>query len=152
MVGGTNGGHLTSFSLVDVLSHGRACAMMNPYYTVFFAPAIEDALRMVGQIYRKAGLSSADMNKLKGRDLGVAVAEAMFVLADKVGFPTRLSEVSGFSQGHITRALSAAKNPQLKMKLQNMPVPLTAEMIDEYMGPILEAALDGDLSRIKNVA
>jgi len=152
MVGGTNGGHLTSFSLVDVLSHGRACAMMNPYYTVFFAPAIEDALRMVGEIYRKAGLSSADMNKLRGRDLGVAVAEAMFALADKVGFPTRLSEVSGFSQEHITRALTAAKNPQLKMKLQNMPVPLTAEMIDEYMGPILESALDGDLSRIKNVA
>ena len=152
MVGGTNGGHLTSFSLVDVLSHGRACAMMNPYYTVFFAPAIEDALRMVGEIYRKAGLSSADMSKLKGRDLGVAVAEAMFALAEKIGFPTRLSEVSGFSQGHITRALAAAKNPQLKMKLQNMPVPLTAEMVDEYMGPILEAARDGDLSRIKNVA
>jgi hypothetical protein len=37
------------------------------------------------------------------------------------------------------------------MKLQNMPVPLTAEMVDEYMGPILEAAKDGDLSRIKNV-
>jgi len=47
--------------------------------------------------------------------------------------------------------LAAAKNPQLKMKLQNMPVPLTAEMIDEYMGPILEAARDGDLSLIKNV-
>jgi len=152
MVGGTNGGHLTSFSLVDVLSHGRACAMMNPYYTVFFAPAIEDALRMVGEIYRKAGLSSSDMSKLKGRDLGVAVAEAMFALAEKIGFPTRLSEVSGFTQEHIRRALTAAKNPQLKMKLQNMPVPLTAEMIDEYMGPILEAARDGDLSRIKNVA
>jgi alcohol dehydrogenase len=31
-----------------------------------------------------------------------------------------------------------------------MPVPLTAERVDEYMGPILEAAKDGDLSRIKN--
>jgi alcohol dehydrogenase len=30
MIGGTNGGHLTSFSLVDVTSHGRACAIMNP--------------------------------------------------------------------------------------------------------------------------
>jgi alcohol dehydrogenase class IV len=151
MVGGTNGGHLTSFSLVDVLSHGRACAMMNPYYTVFFAPAIEDALRMVGQIYKNAGLTSADIDTLKGRDLGVAVAEAMFALADKVGFPTRLSEVPGFTDDHITRALAAAKNPQLKMKLQNMPVPLTAEMIDEYMGPILQSAKSGDLSIIKNV-
>ncbi len=151
MVGGTNGGHLTSFSLVDVLSHGRACAMMNPYYTVFFAPAIEDALRMVGGIYKKAGLTSADMKKLKGRDLGIAVAEAMFALAEKIGFPTKLGEVSGFTDGHITRALAAAKNPQLEMKLKNMPVPLTAEMIDEYMGPILQAAKDGNLSQIKNV-
>jgi alcohol dehydrogenase len=38
MLGGTNGAHLTSFSLVDILSHGRACALMNPYYTIFFAP------------------------------------------------------------------------------------------------------------------
>ena len=36
MVGGTNGAHLNSFSFVDILPHGRACAMMNPYYTVFF--------------------------------------------------------------------------------------------------------------------
>jgi len=40
---------------------------------------------------------------------------------------------------------------RLKMKFQNMPVPLTAKMVDEYMGPILEAARDGDLSRIRNV-
>jgi alcohol dehydrogenase len=47
--------------------------------------------------------------------------------------------------------LAAAKNPQLKMKLQNMPVPLTAEMIDDYMAPILEAAREGNLSLIRNV-
>ena len=151
MVGGTNGGHLTSFSLVDVLSHGRSCAIMNPYYTVFFAPAIEDALHLVGEIYQQADLTKSSISKLKGRELGVAVAEAMFALAERIGFPTRLNQVSGFSQAHIERALSAAKNPQLKMKLQNMPVPLTAEMIDEYMEPILTAARDGDLSRIKNV-
>jgi alcohol dehydrogenase len=62
-----------------------------------------------------------------------------------------LGEVERFTDGHIERALAAAKDPQLKMKLQNMPVPLTTEMVDEYMGPILEAAKDGDLSRIKNV-
>ena len=31
MLGGTNGGHLGSFSLVDSLTHGRACAILNPY-------------------------------------------------------------------------------------------------------------------------
>ncbi len=151
MLGGTNGGHLTSFSLVDVLSHGRACAMMNPYYTVFFAPAIEEPLRMVGDIYRTAGFTDADISTLSGRDLGVAVAEGMFEFARRIGFPTRLGEVPGFSDAHIERALSAAKNPQLEMKLKNMPVSLNAGMIDEYMSPILTGARDGTIEIIKNV-
>jgi len=159
MVGGTNGGHLTSFSLVDILPHGRACAIMNPYYTVFFAPAIEEPLRLVGRIYREAGLARhadgglarADIDKLSGRKLGLAVAQAMFGLARRVGCPTRLSEVDGFSQAHIERALAAAKDPQLKMKLQNMPVPMTAEMVDRYMRPILEAARDGNPALIENL-
>ncbi|KPL22075.1 MAG: 3-dehydroquinate synthase [Phycisphaerae bacterium SM1_79] len=152
MIGGTNGGHLSSFSLVDILTHGRACALMNPYYTVFFAPAIQKPLRLIGKIYQEAGLTNTDLNNLQGRDLGVTVAEAMFELARKIGFPTQLGEVNGFSDEHINRALTAAKNPQLKMKLQNMPVPLTAAMVDEYMGPILEAARDGNLEAIKNVS
>jgi len=151
MIGGTNGGHLSSFSLVDILPHGRACAIMNPYYTVFFAPAIERPLRVIGKIYQQAALIEADIESLKGRDLGVAVAEGMFELARRISYPTRLSDVDGFSGQHIDRALAAAKNPQLKMKLQNMPVPLTVEMIDDYMGPIMEAAQDGNLALIKNV-
>jgi alcohol dehydrogenase len=151
MLGGTSGGHLTSFSLVDILSHGRACAIMNPYYVVFFAPAVEEPLRLVGNIFKEAGLTNADINRLSGRELGVAVAQAMIALSKRVGFPTTLKEVQGFTDGHIERALTAAKDPQLKMKLENMPVPLTAEMVDQYMGPILRAARDGDLSLIKNV-
>jgi alcohol dehydrogenase class IV len=151
MLGGTNGGHLTSFSLVDILSHGRACAIMNPYYTVFFAPAIQAPLRLVSKIYQDAGLTTANIENLSGRELGVTIAEAMLEFARRIGFPTRLSEVEGFSQEHIERALTAAKNPQLKMKLENMPVPLTAEVVDEYMRAVLEAARDGDLTAIKNV-
>jgi alcohol dehydrogenase len=62
-----------------------------------------------------------------------------------------LEEIDGFRDEHIERALAAAKNPQLKMKLQNMPVPLTAEMVDEYMQPVLKAATNGDIFLIKNV-
>ncbi|MBC7251678.1 MAG: iron-containing alcohol dehydrogenase [Anaerolineae bacterium] len=151
MLGGTSGGHLTSFSLVDILPHGRACAIMNPYYIVFYAPAIEAPLRAVGRIYQEAGLTTADVEALSGRDLGLAVAEAMIELSRRVEFPTTLREVPGFTLEHIRRALTAAKDPQLRMKLQNMPVPLTAEMVDEYMGSVLLAARDGDLSLIKNV-
>lgn len=151
MLGGTNGAHLTSFSFVDILSHGRACAMMNPYYTVFFAPTIQQPLRMVLGLFEQAGIVQANAGQLEGRALGEAVAEAMFALARQIGFPTRLEDVQGFTDGHIQRALSAAKDPQLKMKLENMPVPLTAEMVDEYMRPILEAASCGELALIKNL-
>ena len=74
MVGGTNGGHLGSFSLVDVLSHGRACAVLNPYYTVLFAPAIEDQLRTVGAIFKNAGFITENIDSLDGRKLGETVA------------------------------------------------------------------------------
>jgi alcohol dehydrogenase class IV len=150
MRGGTNGGHLTSFSLVDVLSHGRACGVMNPYYLVFFAPAIEAKLRDVGAALRRAGYLDADLDGRSGRDLGVAVAEALLDLSRDVGLPTRLSEVEGFTDAHIERALAAAKDPQLAMKLRAMPVPLSAGTVDEYMRPILEAAQAGDVSLITN--
>jgi alcohol dehydrogenase class IV len=136
---------------VDATSHGRACAIMNPYYTVFFAPAIEPALRLLGEVYADAGLTDADLDSLSGRALGEAVTEAMFELSRRIGFPTTLAELPAFTDEHIERALAAAKDPQLKMKLENMPVPLTADMIDEYMGPVLQAAKTGDLSLIKSV-
>lgn len=150
MIGGTNGAHLNSFSMVDLLPHGRACALMNPYYTVFFAPAIDEKLRAVGQIYRDAGYTRADLDRLSGRDLGVAVAEAMLALSRELGFPTTLREVDGFTDAHIGRAVQAAKNPKLESKLKNMPIPLSAENVDDYMAPVLEAAKTGDFSAIRS--
>jgi len=65
------------------------------------------------------------------------------------GFPTRLTDVPGITEAHLTRCLAAAKDPQLEMKLLNMPVPLKASQADDYMGPILQAAWEGrfDLMR-----
>ena len=76
---------------------------------------------------------------------------AMIDFQDRIGFPTRLEQVPGFTGDHITRALAAAKDPQLKSKLENMPVALTAETVDEYMGPLLAAARTGRLEEIRNV-
>ena len=151
ILGGTNGAHLASFSLVEILSHGRACGLMNPYYTVFFAPAIQRPLRLVASLCKQAGYATATIESLRGRELGVAVAEALIEFEKTIGVQTTLGEVPRFSDTHIGRALTAAKDPQLKMRLENMPVPLTSEMVDEHMAPILEAAKTGDLNRIKNV-
>lgn len=152
MLGGTNGAHLTSFSLVDILSHGRACILMNPYYTVFYAPAVTEPLRLAGATLAEAGTAPAGVVELSGREAGLVVADGIREFERRVRIPTTLSEVKGFTDAHIQRALAAAKNPQLRMKLQNMPVPLTPELVDDYMGPVLEAAKTGDLSLIKNLA
>lgn len=152
MTGGTSGPHLNSFSMVDILSHGRAVAILNPYYTVFFAPACERQLRRLADLYARAGHLQGDTSALQGRDLGLAVADAMLALADQVGFPTRLADVPGFGDEHLRRCLSAAKNPQLRSKLENMPVPLSAEAVDEYMGALLEAAVSGQPQRVKNLS
>ncbi|MCJ7581773.1 MAG: iron-containing alcohol dehydrogenase, partial [Candidatus Aminicenantes bacterium] len=149
MMGGTNGAHLTSFSLVDILSHGRACALLNPYYTVFFAPAIQHQLHRLAELWAKYGLMSAENTALEGRELGIAVAKGLTALSKKVDFPTTLAEIKGMDDSHINKAITAAKNPQLESKLHHMPVPLTSSQVDKYMRPILQAALTGDFSLIK---
>ncbi|NIM90858.1 MAG: iron-containing alcohol dehydrogenase [Candidatus Aminicenantes bacterium] len=151
MKGGTNGAHLTSFSLVDILSHGRACALLNPYYTVFFAPAIQKQLQELARLFSKYGLMEESPRSLQDQELGLVVAEALIELSRRVNFPTTLGEIEGLSDSHIQKALQAARNPQLEMKLRDMPVPLTPDMVDEYMKPILEAAMEGDFSRIKTL-
>lgn len=151
MIGATNGAHLNSFSLVELLPHGRACALMNPYYVVFFSPAIEHKLRKVGAIYKKAGYVKTDVDKLSGRDLGMAVAEGMIALSTDLGFPTTLKEVPGFSDEHMQHCLEAAKNPKFVSKLRSMPVPMSTDKVDEYMGSVLTAAKTGDFSLIRNL-
>ncbi len=152
MLGGTNGAHLTSFSLIDILSHGRACALMNPYYTVFYSPAVQAQLRAVAGLCQRLGMGAAAMERQSGRALAEAVARALMGLERAVGNPATLGEVPGFSPRHIDRALTAAKNPQLRMKLENMPVPLRAEEVDDYMGPVLAAAVAGDLTLVRDYA
>ncbi|KPK79595.1 MAG: hypothetical protein AMJ81_13020 [Phycisphaerae bacterium SM23_33] len=151
MLGSTSGPHLNSFSMVDILAHGRACAVLQPYYTVLFAPAIKRQLRVLGEIYARHGFIRAALNPLGGRDLGLVVAEGMMGLSRTVGFPTTLGEVPGFTGEHVARALAAAKNPQLASKLQAMPTPMSADQVDEFMGSVLEAARTGELRHVRNL-
>jgi alcohol dehydrogenase len=152
MVGGTHGPHMTSFSLVDLTGHGTACGLMNPYYAVFFAPAIEKQLRLAGNIFKKYGYISENLESLSGRDLGIAFAKGMVAFGKAIGAPTTLKDLPKWNDGYVDKILTAAKDPQLDMKLKNMPVPLTAAKVDEYMGPIIRSAVSGDFSQIKSMA
>jgi alcohol dehydrogenase class IV len=151
MIGGTNGAHLTSFSLVDVTSHGRACGIMNPYYTVLFAASIEKHLKAIGARYAAAGYMASGFASLSGRDLAVAAAEGMKAFSRTVGAETSLGEFPKFAPVYVERALAAAKDPQLKMKLQNMPAPMSVDQVDEYMGSVLAGAVSGDFSKVKTL-
>ncbi|MDY6913132.1 MAG: iron-containing alcohol dehydrogenase [Planctomycetota bacterium] len=149
--GGTNGGHLGSFQLTDYLSHGRACALLNPYYTVLFANSIEPQCRTIGTIYRKHGYikPSVNLDELSGRQLALVIARAMIGLSYKVKFPTSLKEANVPAE-RIAVMVEQSENPQLASKLQNMPVPMNIEKGDvrKYILPTLEAAYAGNLEAV----
>jgi len=163
MVGGTNYAHLLSFSLTSKLTHGRACAIANPYILVFFAPAIESQLKLIGRIFKRTGYINEDIEKYSGRDLSVAAAKGMIKLSEKIKFPATFGEV-GVDEEDKKRILTAAKNPQLWSKLEQAPLSLiakdsngkvdklkTEDNIDEYMGALVDAIISGDFGGIKNM-
>jgi len=163
MVGGTNYGHLFSFSLVNLLTHGRACALVNPYATVFFSSSIEPQLKMVARILEEAGYIDEDVEKCSGRDLGITVAQGMIHFSKRIEFPTTLAEVGG-SEKDKERILRAAKNPQLWSKLEGAPISLitrnskgkidkfqTEANIDQYMSALIDGVMSGDFDKIKNM-
>lgn len=146
MTGSTTGPHLNSFSLVDVCTHATACGLLNPYYAVLFGPRIERQLRKVGAIFGVQGVET-----LEGRALSETVAGAMMDFRRAMGAPVSFAELPAFTPAHLERCLAAAKDPQLAMKLQNMPVPMKTEDVDVYMRPVLEAAASGDMHGIKEM-
>ncbi len=81
--------------------------------------------------------------------MGSAVAKGMIAFSKDMNFPTTLKE-AGATRQHLERMLTAARNPQLKSKLQNMPTPMDPEKgdVDRLMKPVLESAFSGDLSLI----
>ena len=148
MVGSTNGPHLNSFSLVDLVDHGMGVALLNPYYGNFFAPAIPGKLKKLTAIYQKYGFIGVDANLNDVSTIGEFYARASQNFARSMGFPTKFEDIAGFTDEHMTRMLTAAKNPQLVSKLKAMPVPMSADDVDPFMGPILDAARTGDFSKI----
>ncbi len=74
----------------------------------------------------------------------------MIRFLEALGVPTNLKD-AGATEEHVQRMLSAAKDPQLKMKLLNMPKPMDPDKgdVDNYMRPVLAAAYSGDLSLIE---
>jgi alcohol dehydrogenase class IV len=160
MKGWTNLPHINSFGVVDIISHGRACGILNPYYTVFFATAIREKLVRLLKIF-KDYIDEITLKHYKefrngfddisSRVLGEIAAKAMINFASKLGLPTRLNQIKSFSDNHIDRMVSIAKSPKFENRLKNMPISLDGLVVDKYVLPVILAAKSGDFSLIQEV-
>lgn len=148
MAGSTSGGHLTSFSLVGLVHHGTACGIMNPYYTIYYAPNIPEQLESAAEILSRFGYLERGLNEENCYEKALRVAEAMLRFNRAIGAPVSLGEIPGFHDGVVRKIIEAAKDPQLAMKLAGMPVPMTGDQVDERMTPIIHAAASGDLNQL----
>ena len=133
---GTGGPHMNSFSWADTIAHGNSTGIMLPYYMAYYArnPAVIEKLLPIAQM----------LNLPVEGDLGVSVASAILDWYKSMGFPTKLTEMPGWLAEYKNKALQDAS--QNAMKLQAMPNPVPVEKVDEIIGPIIQAAIDGNLS------
>lgn len=136
---GTSGPHLNSFSWAESIPHGKSTGITLPYYIVYFAknPIVFEKLKPI------ASMLQVPINE----NLGVNIAKKMLAWYESMGFPTKLKQIEGWKDNYIEKALNDAK--QNEMKLKAMPNPVPIEQVREILLPILEAASDGDLTKIK---
>jgi len=127
----TNGAHLTSFSLTDILSHGRACGLMTLLHRLLCA-SIQQPLRLVGRLCKAQGTRMPQL-KVDGRELGVAVAEALIAF-EKASAPDNPWRSAHISATPYPTCAGCAKTPQLKMKLETCRCPSLLRLVDELHG------------------
>lgn len=151
---GTNGGHLGSYQLVKFLSHGRSVAILNLYYALLFAHATQEQNYTIAAVLQQFEFiaKSVRLRQQKGRKLAETMVKGMFRFLKNIGFPRSLM-LAGIPREQTKIMLAEAKNPQLRMKLANMPVPLDISRgdIENLMGPTLKAAYRGDISMVPDV-
>jgi hypothetical protein len=66
---------------------------------------------------------------------------------ESMGFPRRLKDVEGWTEEYLEKALTDAGQNEMKLKAMPNPVPL--DQVREIITPIIQAAIEGDLSLIE---
>jgi alcohol dehydrogenase len=144
---GTGGPHMNSFSWHATIPHGKSTGIMLPYYIVYYAknPKVMEKLKPIAKMLNlnyNINSNRNDQNKI-----GLLVAEAMLKWYKSMDFPTRLIDLEGWRPEYLQKALDDAG--QNAMKLQAMPNPVPLEKAKEILEPILQAAVNGNLSVIQ---
>jgi alcohol dehydrogenase class IV len=136
---GTAGPHMNSFSWAETIPHGKATGIMMPYYIAYYGKN-ETVMKKLDPI---ADILSAE----KGNKIGMNVAKAMLDWYENMGFPTKISQLSGWKPEYKHKAIEDAS--ENTMKLEAMPNPVPLDKVEDTIGPILEAAIDGNLSKLQ---
>jgi alcohol dehydrogenase len=136
---GTAGPHMNSFSWAETIPHGKSTGIMMPYYIAYYGrnEKVREKLEPI-----------ADMLGVeKGDNIGLKLATAMLDWYKEMGYPTKISELDGWTPEYKEKAINdAAENT---MKLEAMPNPVPLDKVEETIGPILQASIDGDLSKLR---
>jgi alcohol dehydrogenase len=130
---------MNSFSWHETIPHGKSTGITLPYYIVYYAknPVVAEKLAKVAP-FLSVSITS---------QIGVAFAKAMLKWYQSMGYPTHLGELKEWKSNYLEKALVDAGQNEMKLKAMPNPVPL--EKVDIFLKPIIEAAISGDLSKIK---
>ncbi len=135
---GTAGPHMNSFSWAETIPHGKSTGIMMPYYIAYYGEneVVQEKLKPIAQM----------LGCEKDENIGLNVAQSMLDWYKDMGFPTKISEIDGWKPEYKEKALKDAS--ENKMKLEAMPNPVPLDKVDETIGPVLEAAIEGDLDKL----
>jgi len=131
--------HLNSFSWSHVMDHGEAVAVMLPYYTAYYAPMIQEKIKVVARL----------MGIPDSKDLTMSFIEGLLDFYRKIDFPTALKEFRNFSVDLIKKAAREAS--QNRMKLEASPRIVPQEKSEEILYTIIESAYQGSFEKISKL-
>jgi alcohol dehydrogenase class IV len=136
---GTAGPHMNSFSWAESIPHGKSTGIMMPYYIAYYGKN--------STVMKKLEPIADMLGAEKGEKIGMNVAKAMLDWYQDMGYSIKISDIPGWKPEYKAKALKDAS--ENTMKLEAMPNPVPLDKVDQIIGPIIQAAIDGDLSNLE---
>jgi alcohol dehydrogenase class IV len=129
---------MNSFSWAETIPHGKSTGIMMPYYIAYYGKN-STVMKKLEPI---AGMLGAE----QGENIGMNVAKAMLDWYQDMDYSIKISDIPGWKSEYKAKALKDAS--ENTMKLEAMPNPVPLDKVNQIIGPIIQAAIEGDLSKL----
>lgn len=143
-----NCGHLNA-NLCATSSHSTLCAVLNPYYAVFYSGTTGSKLAKIAEVLSNCGYD-APGSVDDPRALSESVAEALMQFYRKLKVPTKLSEIPGFDETKLAGLVESATKELARSGFRQLPVELNLINASKYLRLLYQSAFTGDCSLIMN--